>query len=344
MTRLHNIISNETLKKKMEEETFERETVSFYKYVPIDEPQVCRDYLYKLFFSLQIFGRVYIAKEGINAQISIPDFQWQQFITTIQSVPFLSNIRLNIGKKGNGKSFWVLKVKLREKIVADGLDNLNPYTIPTGKYIDATTTNEMMSKKETIVLDMRNHYEYEVGHFTNAIEVPADTFKEQLQQMLHMMKGKEETPIVMYCTGGIRCEKASAYLIQHHFKQVYHVEGGIIHYAHQVEKQGLDCKFIGKNFVFDHRLGERITSDIIATCHQCGQPADTHTNCMNAACHLLFIQCDACKKQYEGCCSHSCMEVIHLPIEKQKEIRKGIHKGKNIFNKSRSKRIKEIEL
>jgi UPF0176 protein len=182
---------------------------------------------------------------------------------------------------------------------------------------------------------MRNHYEYEVGHFENAIEVPSDTFREQLPMAADMMSANKEKNIIMYCTGGIRCEKASAYMLHQGFKNVFHLEGGIIHYANMVKAQNLPNKFHGKNFVFDDRLGERITDEIIATCHQCGQPADTHTNCKNEGCHLLFIQCEACTTQYQGCCTLACQEVINLPEDKQKELRKGIDKGRMVFNKSR---------
>ena len=151
------------------------------------------------------------------------------------------------------------------------------------------------------------------------------------------MKDKKGANIIMYCTGGIRCEKASAYMLHQGFKNVFHLEGGIINYARQIKEKGLKSKFIGKNFVFDERLGEKITDDIIAHCHQCGKPADTHTNCKNDGCHLLFIQCEDCAKTYEGCCSPECQETLHLPAERRKELRKGIDKGQNIFNKSRER-------
>lgn len=121
------------------------------------------------------------------------------------------------------------------------------------------------------------------------------------------------------------------------FKNVFHLEGGIINYANTVKEQDLPNKFHGKNFVFDDRLGERITDEIIAHCHQCGQPADTHTNCANEACHLLFIQCEQCAAKYQGCCSTACYEVIQLPLEVQKELRKGIDKGNMVFNKSKQR-------
>jgi UPF0176 protein len=185
------------------------------------------------------------------------------------------------------------------------------------------------------VIDMRNHYEYEVGHFANALEVPSDTFRDQLPMAVDMMQGNEEKNIIMYCTGGIRCEKASAFMLHKGFKNVFHLEGGIINYARQAKEAGLESKFVGKNFVFDNRLGERITEDVIAKCHQCGKPADTHTNCKNNGCHLLFIQCESCATEYDGCCSIDCKDTIHMPVERQKELRKGVENGQNIFNKSR---------
>ena len=203
--------------------------------------------------------------------------------------------------------------------------------------MNAEQFNQLTNDADTIVIDMRNHYEFEVGHFENAIEVPSDTFREQLPMAADMMKDAKDKNIIMYCTGGIRCEKASAYMLHKGFKNVFHLEGGIINYANQVKEKGLPSKFHGKNFVFDNRLGERITDEIIAHCHQCGKPADTHVNCANEACHLLFIQCDECKKKYDGCCSKECLDFIHLPIEIQKEKRKGIDKGRNVFNKSRSR-------
>ena len=140
----------------------------------------------------------------------------------------------------------------------------------------------------------------------------------------------------MYCTGGIRCEKASAYFKHQGFKNVYQLEGGIIEYTRQIKEEGIPSKFIGKNFVFDHRLGERITNDIIAQCHQCGKPCDNHTNCANDACHLLFIQCDECKAAMENCCSTECLDIIHLPVDEQKRIRKGRQVGNKVFRKGKS--------
>ncbi len=337
MALLHNRINGEELKRRLLEETEPRTTISFYKYFPIQNPQEFRDYLYKHLHNLKVFGRIYLAEEGVNAQISVPQSNFQTFKNFLYSISDLNNVRLNIAVDDDGKSFWVLSVKVRDKIVADGISDPNFSMNKKGSYVDALKMNELMQQGDTIVIDMRNHYEYEVGHFEDALEIPSDTFREQLPMAVDMMKGKEEKNIIMYCTGGIRCEKASAYMLHNGFKNVFHLEGGIINYANQIKEQNLPSKFIGKNFVFDNRLGERITGDIIAKCHQCGKPCDMHTNCANNGCHLLFIQCETCKEKYSGCCSKGCQETLNLPLERQKQIRKGIDKGRNVFNKSKQR-------
>ena len=144
----------------------------------------------------------------------------------------------------------------------------------------------------------------------------------------------------MYCTGGIRCEKASAYYKHKGFKNVYQLEGGIIEYARQAQDQDLENKFIGKNFVFDHRRGERISTDVIAQCHQCGKACDTHVNCANEACHLLFIQCGECAEKMTDCCSDECKEIHALPFVEQKRLRKGKTVSNKIFKKGRSEVLK----
>jgi UPF0176 protein len=337
MAVLHNRVSQAELKQRLFEEKEHRTTISFYHYFPIEDPKVFRDELYKNLDTIKVFGRIYVAHEGINAQLSVPDSHFDALKSFLYSIKPLEGIRLNIAVDDDGKSFWVLKIKVRDKIVADGITDPSFDMRNKGKYVNAEEFNQLTSDPDTIVVDMRNHYEYEVGHFVNAIEVPSDTFREQLPMAADMLKEARDKNIIMYCTGGIRCEKASAYMLHQGFKNVFHLEGGIINYANQAKEKGLELKFKGKNFVFDNRLGERITEEIIARCHQCGKPADTHVNCANEACHLLFIQCEECKKSFDGCCTKECQDVIHLPLEEQKIVRKGIDKGRNIFNKSRAR-------
>ena len=334
---LHNRISQKELKQKLFEENEPRVTLSFYTYAFIEDPQAFRDELYKNFDELKAFGRIYVASEGINAQMSVPENNFEKFREYLDTISFLKNIRLNIAIDDDGKSFWVLKIKIRDKIVADGINDPNFDMSKKGKYVDADSFNKLTADPETIVVDMRNHYEYEVGHFENAIAIPSDTFRAQLPMAVSMLEEKKDKNIIMYCTGGIRCEKASAYMLHNGFKNVYHLEGGIIQYANKIKEEQLPNKFLGKNFVFDGRLGEKIGEEIISHCHQCGAPCDTHTNCANEACHLLFIQCASCAEKFEGCCSAECQSVNHLPEEERKEKRKGKKNGIMIFNKSRER-------
>jgi UPF0176 protein len=337
MAVLHNRVSQAELKKLLYQETEHRVTISFYRYFAVPDPKQFRDELYRSLNALKVFGRIYIAHEGINAQVSVPETNFEALKNYLETIEPLKGLRLNIAVDDDGKSFWVLKIKVREKIVADGITDPDFSMEKKGGYVNAEQMNELLGDENTVVIDMRNHYEYEVGHFEKAIEIPSDTFREQLPMAVQMMEDKKDQNIIMYCTGGIRCEKASAYMLHNGFKNVFHLEGGIINYAQQAKAQGLQSKFIGKNFVFDDRLGERITEDIIAKCHQCGKPADTHTNCKNDGCHLLFIQCETCAAQYDGCCSEACQSIYNLPLEQQKELRKGIDKGMMVFNKSKKR-------
>jgi UPF0176 protein len=334
---LHNRVSADLLKEQLAAESFRRVTTSFYQYAKIEDPNAFRDELYTRLFALGVFGRIYVAHEGINAQVSIPEHNFEAFRDVLYSYAFLNGIRLNIAVDDDGKSFWVLKIKVREKIVADGITDPTFDMDNRGKYLDAKSFNALTEDPETIIVDMRNHYEYEVGHFEKAIEVPSDTFREQLPMAVDMLQDKKDKNIVMYCTGGIRCEKASAYMLHNGFKNVFHLEGGIIEYTNKAREQGLPLKFKGKNFVFDDRLGERITEDVIRQCHQCGKPCDSHTNCKNDGCHLLFIQCEECAAKHEGCCSTDCQDVLHLPEEEKEVLRKGLDKGQMIFNKSKQR-------
>jgi len=336
MPVLHNRVNNEELKQRMLAETEPRITVSFYKYFQVADPAAFRDELYIKFSALNVFGRIYVAHEGINAQVSVPANNYDLFRDTLYAAaPELSGIRMNIAVDDDGKSFWALRLKVRPKIVADGIDDPAFDPAKTGKYLKAKEYNELSAQPDTIIVDMRNHYEYEVGHFENAIEIPSDTFRDQLPMAVEMLKDKQDKNIIMYCTGGIRCEKASAYMLHNGFKNVFHVAGGIIEYTRKAKEENLPLKFKGKNFVFDERLGERITEDVIAKCHICGSPCDTHTNCKNDGCHLLFIQCETCAAKYEGCCSEECREEKNLPGDEQRVRRAGRENGQMIFNKSK---------
>jgi UPF0176 protein len=332
---LHNRINGRVLKERMRSQPVQRVTISFYKYHHLADPKEFRDELYQKMETLGVLGRIYVASEGINAQISVPQERFEEFKTFLYSVDFLNNVRLNVAVEDDGKSFFKLKILVRSKIVADGLDDSTFDVTASGVHVDAEQFNKLADNPDTIIIDMRNHYESEVGHFKGAVCPDVDTFREELQLAEDLMRDQKDKNLLMYCTGGIRCEKASAWMKHIGFRNVFQLDGGIIKYAQEVKSRGLENMFIGKNFVFDERLGERITDDVIAHCHQCGNACDDHTNCRNDGCHLLFIQCNDCAKKYAGCCSSECKDILLLPVEQQKEIRKGVNKGRQVFRKGR---------
>lgn len=315
---LHNRINRRELKQRIQESAEPRTTASFYKYFNIPNPKQFRDELFVVYQNLGILGRIYVAKEGINAQISVPSANFDAFKNLMDQFEAFRGLRLNIAIEDDGKSFFALVIKVREKIVADGIDDPNFDPAKTGTHLKADAWNRMLSDPNIIVVDMRNHYESEIGHFDNAIVPDVATFREELPLVANLLDEKREKNILMYCTGGIRCEKASAYMKYRGFENVFQLEGGIIEYARVVQQQGLENKFLGKNFVFDERMGERIGNEIIAQCHQCGAPCDNHTNCQNECCHILFIQCDACKARFQGCCSVQCSDFMQYPKEERR--------------------------
>nr|WKN36660.1 rhodanese-related sulfurtransferase [Tunicatimonas sp. TK19036] len=337
---LHNRIDRKILKQQISESKEERITLSFYQYAHIGNPNLFRDHLYLHWSELGVLGRVYVAHEGINAQINVPKENFSKFSDQLSTITFLDNIRLNLAVDDDSKSFYKLKIQVKKKIVADGLQDDTFDATNHGTHLQAEDFNALADDPNTVVVDMRNHYESEVGHFENAILPDADSFREALPIVEEILQPHRDKNIVMYCTGGIRCEKASAYFKHKGFEHVFQLEGGIINYARQVQSKGLPNKFRGKNFVFDERLGERISGEIISRCHQCGQPCDTHVNCKNEACHLLFIQCERCASTYDECCSPQCQEFIHLPEEEQRALRKAKQQKRNVFRKGRADHLK----
>ncbi|PAM95815.1 hypothetical protein B4N84_04520 [Flavobacterium sp. IR1] len=339
--QLYNTLSAEERAIMIDDAGKQRLTLSFYAYAKIQDPKKFRDDLFVAWNKLDALGRIYVATEGINAQMSIPADNLESFRETLEVYDFMKGIRLNEAVEHDDHSFLKLTIKVRDKIVADGLNDETFDVTNIGVHLKAAEFNQILDDPNTIVVDFRNHYESEVGHFKGAITPDVETFRESLPIINEQLQNhKEDKNLVMYCTGGIRCEKASAYFKHQGFKNVFQLEGGIINYAKQIEAEGLESKFIGKNFVFDNRLGERITDDIISQCHQCGKPCDNHTNCENDGCHLLFIQCDECKAAMENCCSTECLEVIHMPLVDQVRLRTGQQVGNKVFRKGKSESLK----
>mgnify|MGYP006084549527 FL=1 len=338
--KLCNRVDKRVLKEQIANSNVKRTTLSFYKYAQIGNPQFFRDYLFIHFDQLGVLGRVYVADEGINAQISVPEENIEAFKQDLEDILFLRGIRLNIAVENKDDSFYKLVVKNRTKILADGLEDVSFDVTNKGLHLGADEFNDIIQQDNTILIDMRNHYETEVGHFKGAVTPDVDNFRESLPYIEEeILNGNEDKNIVMYCTGGIRCEKASAWYKHRGFKNVYQLEGGIIKYAHEIKAKDMPNLFIGKNFVFDERLEEAISPEVIANCHTCGNPFDSHSNCANVACNVLFIQCVSCKAKLDRCCSEECQSIHALPEEEQKVLRKGEKSKRNVFKKGRSEKL-----
>ena len=318
---LFNKIDKEELKLALSNETFERFTASFYHYVKLSSPESFRNKLYIEWNQMHVFGRVYIASEGINAQVSIPEHNWDKFCDHLKTIPELGEISIKQAIQ-EGHSFYKLKIKVRNELVAYGVSEEVYDMRKVGKHLSAEEYNFAMDQDDSVVVDMRNYYESEIGRFDNALVPDVETSKELLPEVKKLLSGRENDKILLYCTGGIRCEKASSYLLHNGFKDVNQLQGGIIQYAHDIKEQGIDSRFKGKNFVFDDRLGERVTDDVISSCHVCDTSCDDHTDCKNDACHILFIQCTECSELLNGCCSKECKDFALLPLDEQKALRK----------------------
>ena len=319
--RLYNIIDSKILRSNLLDEIIDRKTISFYRYYLIDNPKEFRDQIYLLWSELNCFGRIYIAKEGINAQMSIPESNFGAFLQTLNQHPIFDQIPIKYAIEDNGKSFYKLTIRVRPKLVADGLDDSAFDVTNVGKHLCAEEFHALVETGKHVVVDMRNHYESEIGHFKGAICPETDTFREELQVVSEMLKDQKAQKILLYCTGGIRCEKASAYLKHQGFSDVNQLHGGILEYARRIKQLNLESNFIGKNFVFDERLGESVNGEVISNCHQCGKPCDRHVNCANELCHLLFIQCDECAEKFEKCCSTECCIVKNSTEEEIHNLR-----------------------
>lgn len=336
--RLRNLLHPDLLRERLEQEELPRTTLSFYRYVRLKETEDLRHALYTEWEQLGVLGRIYISQEGVNAQISLPTSNLDAFRSALDAQEAFRAMPWKIAVEDDGKSFLKLKIKVRNKIVADGLADDAFDVTNVGEHLDAESFNRKI-EEGALVIDMRNNYECLIGHFEGAYLPKADTFRGAIEEVQEMLDRKAEeasgpgnfstdqggrrTEILLYCTGGIRCEKASAYLKHHGFENVNQLHGGIIDYARQIKAQGLESRFKGQNFVFDERLAERITDDVVSTCMQCGTKSDRISNCQEATCNMLLVQCENCANKYADCCSLSCREIYQLPIEAQRAWRKG---------------------
>jgi UPF0176 protein len=290
--------------------------LAYYLFTPIEEP--AREVLrHKEFFnSRDIKGRIYISCEGINGQMSASPSAAKEYMEWLKGDERFAHVSFKIHPH-HEHCFPRATVKMRPQLVAmDKKVDMGK----GGKHVNAATWRAMLEQKDdkTVVLDVRNFYESELGHFEGAVRPSLEQFR-HFPAFVKEMKEKwdpKTTQVMMYCTGGIRCEVYSALLKEEGFDEVVQLEGGIIQYG--LEEGAKHWK--GKLFVFDDRLAvplDQNDSSIISHCRHCQEPSDLYFNCANMDCNELFICCPACAEKNSGCCSTPCQSAPRLrPYEK----------------------------
>lgn len=278
----------------------EFKTVTFYKYVKIQNPEEAKGYFRGLCESLDLLGRILIGEEGVNAGVSGPKAGIEKFKQTIAKKREFTNMTYR-EQEVPSNSYHKLVVRVRKEIVALGQEvNIKH----KGKHLSPRRFKRWLDRKEDIIiLDARNDYETKIGKFEGALTLPISTFKEFPEAAEKALKGKEDKKIVMYCTGGIRCEKSSAFLRQKGFKNVLQLQGGIINYANQFKND----HYKGKCFVFDDRIsGEANSEHVMSKCDICGTDSDLYINCHNMECDKLVVECPECQDKMNKTCSEEC--------------------------------------
>lgn len=284
------------------------EILAYYTFTPINDPKK-EVALHKEFFNgRDVMSRIYISEGGINGQMSAAEGDSLAYREWMASRGFDIEFKIHYHHE---HVFPRMTVKYRKQLVA--FDSQVDVSLG-GEHVSPKEWGEMLEADDGhVVLDIRNEYEWKIGHFKDAECPPCETtrdFRAYTEELLQRID-KEETPVMMSCTGGIRCEIYSAILKEKGVKKVYQLQGGVINYG---LKEG-SKHWKGKLFVFDDRLAIPISDEkpeVISQCHSCGTPSDDYFNCANMDCNQLFISCRPCLDKLLGCCQCSCMESTHI--------------------------------
>jgi UPF0176 protein len=281
--------------------------VAYYKYVEIEEPEVFAIRHLKYCKRLGITGRIIVADEGMNGQLSGTIAQCEQYMRELVADPRFetTDFKIDTAEK---PAFHKMHVRYKPEIVNSGLSNIkeiNP-AVETGGHLSAEAFKKLKEKDNVIVLDVRSNYEHSVGKFKGALTLDMENFREFPEKLAELEEFKDKT-IITYCTGGIKCEKASALLLKRGFKDVYQLDGGILKYG----KTGGGEDFEGKCYVFDGRIVVDVNSVnpvVITKCIHCSETSVRYVNCANVLCNDQIILCETCGWEWEGACSEACKE------------------------------------
>ncbi|MFN6946274.1 MAG: rhodanese-related sulfurtransferase [Cytophagaceae bacterium] len=274
----------------------------YYCYTKIEDPEKFREEHHLFCVKLGLLGRIIIASEGINGTVSGEKDQCDEYMNTLKNDPRFSDIDFKV-EDFDKQAFQKLHVRVKSEIVHSGLTYIHPKN-KTGKHLEPSEFKKMKDRDDVVVLDVRSNYEHSIGKFKNAVTLDIENFRDFPEKVKELEKFKDKK-ILTYCTGGIKCEKASAFLLEQGFEDVYQLHGGIIKYG--MEEGGED--FEGKCYVFDNRIVvdvNKVNPKVISTCHVCGIECDRMINCANPGCNLHVPVCENCGWEMEGACSTSC--------------------------------------
>ena len=280
----------------------------YYKYIDIEDPQAIRDWQKELCQTLHIKGRILIAHEGINGTAAGTAEAIEQYIAAMRQHPLFSDIDFKYSDS-HADDFPRLRVAVRPEIVSLGIDPKKLTVKDTGIRLEPKEVHELLSKKpkDLVILDTRNSYESKIGTFEGAITPDIENFREFPKYIDETLNQYKEKEVLMFCTGGVRCERATAYLkVKNVAKNVYQIHGGIHRYIEQYP----DGYFRGKNYVFDGRIAQKANDDILTECLLCQKPCDDYTNCLNAACNEQYISCTKCISKFNNTYSEECKQLV----------------------------------
>lgn len=301
----------------------------YYKYVPIEDPEQFAAEHLEFCKQVGLRGRILVSHEGINGTVSGTIKQTQTYMDHMHADPLFADLWFKIDE-AEGHAFAKMHCRPRKEIVSwkvDEEEDVDPNQV-TGKHLSPTEWYEAMQDENVVIIDGRNDYEWDIGHFEGAIRPDVQAtrdFPKWIRENLDQYKGKK---ILTYCTGGIRCEKLSGFLIKEGFEDVGQLHGGIVSYGKDPEMQGKGWK--GKLYVFDERIAVPVNpndDEIIATCSHCGKSSDRYVNCANPLCHTQHVHCEECEPQWKRSCSTECMEhpsnryELELELKQQREER-----------------------
>lgn len=306
--------------------------LAYYHFTPILNPKQEVASHKEFFKDKQLSSRIYISEQGINGQMSGIKEDAEAYMKWMHGQPLFENVTFKIHTH-HENVFPRQTIKYRKQLVAlDEEVNLSE----NGEHLSPKQWKSMLENREKpVLLDVRNEYEWQVGRFEGAVCPPCETFRDfgQYVKELSAQTDPNNTPVMMYCTGGIRCELYSSLLLKHGFKKVYQLDGGIINYG---LKEGSD-HWLGKLFVFDDRLTVPISSEpapIIGKCHHCQTPIESYYNCANMDCNHLFLCCPECLHQWNGCCQKSCQNAPRVRPYHQQDAHKPFRKWYHYFKEN----------